>query len=66
MDREVNNSNGKVGAVKKILFVCGIVLLCISAVQLLLGGAGDVSWFKGVVLPLILIAGCRPGKSNKT
>lgn len=46
---------GKVSVVRKLLFLCAILLLFMSLIQLLLGGAGDVNWFTGVGFPIVML-----------
>ena len=46
---------GKVSTVRKLLFVCAVLLLFISLIQFVLGGAGDVNWFTSVVLPIVML-----------
>lgn len=46
---------GKVSIVRKLLFICAILLLFISLVQFLLGGIDDVNWFTGVVFPIVML-----------
>lgn len=46
---------GKVSVLRKVLCICAVLLLLISFVQLLLGGLEEVSWFTGVVLPVVML-----------
>lgn len=47
--------NGKISGLRKILFGCAVLLLLISFVQFLLGGMKEVSWFTGIVLPIVML-----------
>lgn len=46
---------GKVSVLRKVLFVCAVILLLISFVQFLLGGMDEISWFTGVILPVVML-----------
>ena len=46
---------GKVSMIRKLLFVCAVLLLFISLGQFLLGGGEEVSWFTGVILPIVML-----------
>jgi len=46
---------GKVSVLRKVLFVCAVILLLISLVQFLLGGLDEISWFTGVILPVVML-----------